>query len=197
MKKYLVEGFGTFLLALVVGLSLAGHFPVATPLLAGLTLGLFVYTAGGFSGAHINPAVTIGVWSLKKISTYDAICYIVAQFVGAGVALLLVRWFTVPATLVVENSWLVAAAEALGTMVFAFGIAAVVHGKVPTDVTGVTIGGSLLLGLSIAATASNAVLNPAVAFGIGSFNVTYLLAPVVGSLAGMQLYKWLASERSL
>lgn len=190
MKKYLVEGFGAFLLTLVVGFSLAGDFSVATPILAGLTLGLFVYTAGGFSGAHINPAVTIGVWSLKKISTKDALSYIIAQFVGAGFAMLVVGAFAMPAPLAIANTWAVGLAEALGTMVFTFGIAAVVYERVPVDARGLVIGGSLLLGISIAAVASNGVLNPAVAFGIGSFSWVYVLSPIVGSLLGMNLYRW-------
>jgi glycerol uptake facilitator-like aquaporin len=49
------------------------------------------------------------------------------------------------------------------------------------------------LGITIAAlVGSNGVLNPAVALGIGSFSVVYALAPVLGSVLGMQAYKYLA-----
>jgi len=201
MKKYIAELLGAFLLTLVVILSLAGQFPVSTPILAGLTLGLFVYTAGGISGAHINPAVTIGIWSLGKITPPEAAKYIVAQFAGALLALWVGSLFT-GATASLNfmggsNTMIVGAAEFLGTIIFTFGIAAVVLGKIPTDITGVVIGGSLLLGLSLAAIKSNAVLNPAVALGIGSFSWMYLLAPIAGSLVGMNLYKWLVGQRSL
>ena len=77
MKKYIAEGLGAGTLTLVVALSLAGIFPVSTPVLAGLVLGLFVYTIGYISGSHINPAVTLGVWSLNKISGKDALGYII------------------------------------------------------------------------------------------------------------------------
>ncbi|HLD60833.1 MAG TPA: aquaporin [Patescibacteria group bacterium] len=201
MKKYLTELLGTFLLALVVGLSLRGAFPVPTPVLAALTLGLFVYTAGHISGAHINPAVTIGVWSLGKIKPKDAVIYIIAQCIGATIAL-----YTIAALygeagsdldLPLMNGFSVAAAEFLGAVFFTFGIAAVVHGKVPTDVTGVTIGGSLLLGLSIAASKSVAIINPAVALSVvgTSMSWAYLLAPVVGAVVGMNLFRWLGSEK--
>lgn len=66
MNKYIAEAIGTFALTLAVGLSLAGEFPVSTPILAALTLGLFVYSVGHLSGTHLNPAVTIGAWSIKK-----------------------------------------------------------------------------------------------------------------------------------
>lgn len=191
MNRYLTEAFGTFLLTAVVGLSLAGNFPVATPILAGLTLGLFVYAAGGISGSHINPAVTIGLWSLKKISSADAAFYIIAQFAGAGAAALIINLLAVGPALTVAAAWPVFFSEALGALAFTFGIAAVAEGQVPAGASGAVIGGSLLLGLAIAASASNAVLNPAVALGIGSFSWIYLFSPIVGSLLGMNLYRWL------
>ena len=90
MKKYIAEMLGTFGLTLAVSISLASLFPVSTPVIAALTLGLLVYSLGAISGTHINPAVTIGLWSLKKIATKDAVFYIVSQFLGAGLALWLV-----------------------------------------------------------------------------------------------------------
>lgn len=198
MKKYLAELFGTFLLALVVGLSLRGVFPVPTPVLAALTLGLFVYTAGHISGAHINPAVTIGIWSLGKIKFKEAVIYIAAQFVGATLALYAIAALYgnngFDLHLPLAHGFSVAAAEFLGAVFFTFGIAAVVRGKVPADVTGLTIGGSLLLGLSVAASKSVAIINPAVALSITgtSMSGAYLLAPVVGAVAGMNLYKFIS-----
>ena len=192
MKKYIAEFLGTFGLTLVVGLSLAGKFPVSTPVLAGLTLMLFVYSIGHISGTHINPAVTIGAWSIKKISSKDAALYIVSQFLGAGLALLVVSATVGMSLIFVGNNWTIALAECLGMFFFSFGIASVVYGKAPSDLSGVVVGGSLLLGITIAALiGSNGVLNPAVALGIGSFNLTYLLAPIVGSVLGMNAYKYL------
>lgn len=192
MRKYLAELLGTFALTLTVGLSLAGKFPVPTPILAGLTLGLFVYTIGHLSGSHINPAVTIGAWSIKKITTKSALFYILFQFIGAALAFLLIQTMAQPAALVAGNNWGTFFAEALGTFFFAFGIAAVIYGKVFPAVNGIVIGGSLLLGISIASVLSNGVLNPAVAMGIGSFSLAYLFGPIVGSVLGMQAFNWLS-----
>jgi len=89
------------------------------------------------------------------------------------------------------DSGAVFAAEALGTFVLAAGVAAVVHGKAPGEAAGLTIGGSLLIGISIAARASNGVLNPAVALAIGSLSISYVTAPLVGAAIAMFLYRWI------
>lgn len=189
-KKLLAELIGTFALTFAVLVSINSHFPIATPLIAGLTLGLFVYSLTSVSGAHFNPAVTIGIWTLRKISSREAIGYIITQFLGAGLACLLAgALFKETFDLVASNSWQVGLAELIGAFFFMFGIAAVIYGKVPSSLSGLVIGGSLVLGISIAASFSNGVLNPAVAFGIGSFSWMYVLAPIVGSILGMQTYR--------
>ncbi len=194
MKKYIGEAVGTGVLTLVVAVALAGSFPVSVPVLAALTLGLFVYSMGHLSGTHINPAVTLGAWSIGKVSTDDMIKYVIAQCIGAIVALMAVASLVAtPADLVVRDGFGTGLAELIGTALFTFGIASVVYGKTPAVMSGVVVGGSLLLGIAVAALlGSNGVLNPAVALGIGSFNVMYVLGPIFGSVLGMQLYKRLA-----
>ena len=195
MKKYFVEGLGTFALALTVALSIAGNFPVPTPVLAGLVLGLFVYSVGHISGTHINPAVTIGLWSIGKIRNADALNYVGAQFIGAALAYFLassVGHVGASVGISISNSLMTGFAEALGTFFFAFGIASVVFEKVPGHFSGFVIGGSLLLGITISALlGANGVLNPAVSLGIGSFGVMYVLGPIIGSVLGMKVYSYL------
>jgi len=194
MKKYLAEALGTGTLVMVVGLSIAGTFPVPTPVLAALTLGLFVYSIGHISGTHINPAVTIGALSIGKITKNDAFFYIVAQIIGASIALaFLAKSVTMP-ELSVGSEGYIGLAEFLGTFFFTFGIASVLYGKTPGQLSGVVIGGSLLLGITISATlGANGVLNPAVALGVGSLSTMYVLGPILGSILGMQAYKYLQS----
>ena len=193
MKKYFVECLGTFALSLAVALSIAGSFPMPTFVLAALVLGLFVYSIGSISGCHINPAVTIGLWSIKKINTRDATGYIIAQFLGAGIALSLassVGPVGLLAGIVVKNSLRIGLAELIGMFFFSFGIASVVYEKTPRDASGLVVGGSLLLGITFAVFfGSNGVLNPAVALGIGSFGLMYILGPIIGSVLGMKVYK--------
>lgn len=195
MKKYIAEFFGTFVLAITVLLSLTGPAPLITPILAALVLGLFVYTIGNVSGTHINPAVTVGAWSVRDISTRDAAFYITAQVIGGLVALWLSLEFIGVPDIVVGGSLQVFLAEFFGMMIFTFGIAAVVFGEVPESMGGIVIGGSLLLGISIAAMiGSNGVLNPAVGLAIGSINLTYVAGAIIGSIAGMWLCGSLLKE---
>ncbi len=185
MNKYIAEFFGTLTLTLVVILAISGTIPVIPALAAGVTLGLFVYNIGGISGAHINPAVTAGLWYLKKISNKHAAAYIIAQFLGAIVALMLARYFIGYASpLVAGNGFKVFFAELLGTFILTFGVVSTISKEHSTDYSGLVIGGSLFLGILIASAGSNGVLNPAVALGIGSFSWAYLFGPVIGSMLG-------------
>ena len=193
MKKYIAEILGTFVLTLVVGLAISGNFVVPVPVLAGLVIMIFVYTVGHVSGGHFNPAITIGAWSIKKISNVDAAFYVVSQFVGAAVALIAITMSVGMPHLSPGMNVMTAIAECVGTLFFAFGVASVIYGKSPSELSGVVAGGSLILGITIAALlGSYGILNPALAFGVGTFNLVYVFAPIVGSVLGMQAYKYLA-----
>ena len=195
-QKLIAEAFGTFALALAVLTSLSMETPIiATPVVAGLVLGLFVYTIGNKSGCHINPAVTIGLWSINKVKTNDAVKYIVAQLIGALLAFgLAAAALGTKSTGMAPESMANFLAEAVGAVFFGFGIAAVVMGKVKDDIVGLVIGGSLLLGIIIAAGfGSIGVLNPAVALTLGVFNLSYVLGEIVGVTLGMNLYRRLMS----
>ncbi|MSV30724.1 MAG: hypothetical protein EXQ52_18560 [Bryobacterales bacterium] len=198
MKKYIAEFVGTFLLALVVGLSLSGKFPsVPTPVLAAITVAACVFTMGAICGTHINPTITIALLSVGKIGVKDALGYLVAQFAAGGAANLASNALLNGArpTVVAVDSGAVFIAEVLGAFCLAYGVASVAFGKAPGATNGLTIGGSLLFGLSIAAAiGSNAVLNPAVAVGLSCVSVVYLTAPIVGGVIAMQLYKFVQSE---
>ena len=193
-RAYAAEAFGTFALTFGVLMSLLVQMPLATPLMAALVLMLFVYTLGPISGAHFNPAVTFGLWSVGKIKRDEALRYWVSQFLGAGLALAFVSGLT---GIDVQFSWLESAwqpalAELLGAFFLTFGVASVVYGRVSKDMSGLVIGGSLLFGILAAMGFSNGVLNPAVALGVNSLSLAYLLGPLAGGLLGAQFVNWLA-----
>ncbi len=93
VKRYGAEAVAAFILCMIVVLVSQSNLAILTPLLAGLALGLSVYTIGSISGAHANPAVTLGALSIGKISIKDAVGYIVGQFIGAAAALSLAAYF--------------------------------------------------------------------------------------------------------
>jgi glycerol uptake facilitator protein len=82
--------FGVGVVAQVVGAQIGDHDSIAWAWGLGVTLG--VYTAARMSGAHINPAVTIAFAAFRGFSWKKVAPYIVAQFLGAFVAALIVRW---------------------------------------------------------------------------------------------------------
>ncbi len=200
VQKYFAELFGTFVLASAVAISLMSESPLPTPVIAGLTLGLFVYMVGGISGAHLNPAVTIAMASVKKINAKDALLYVVFQLIGGFLALYFTRWF-MGGTTGVENFptdmvvWKTALAEAIGAAMLVFGVSAVMEKKVKEDMHGVVIGGSLLLGIVLSGGISYGIANPAVAIGVGVPYAAYVyfVAPIVGGVVSAWSAKWLMS----
>jgi glycerol uptake facilitator protein len=82
--------FGVGVVAQVVAAQIGDHDSIAWAWGLGVTLG--VYTAARMSGAHINPAVTIAFAAFRGFSWKKVAPYIVAQFLGAFVAALIVRW---------------------------------------------------------------------------------------------------------
>lgn len=198
-KKYLAEFIGTFGLSFVVLVAVAStkSLPMAVPLIAGLTLALFVYSIGSISGCHINPSVTLAQLSVNKISSKDAVAYIIAQFLGAFVAMFVAKMFVVTslaATGAFDGK--VFLAEMLGAFFFNFGIASVVYGRAKEQMSGLVVGGSLVFGVLVASLAGAAgILNPAVALALSSMSVVYLVAPVVGAVLGFQVYGFVATEK--
>lgn len=62
----------------------------------GLAVTLIVASSGHLSGAHINPAVTIGFWSIGRFRSSDVLPYVIAQCVGAIAASFLLGWLLGP-----------------------------------------------------------------------------------------------------
>ena len=86
MQKYLAESLGTLFFVYVI-------LATGNPLAIGAALALVVLLAMNISGGHMNPAVSVVMASLGKISTADLMPYIIAQVLGALVALELYKRF--------------------------------------------------------------------------------------------------------
>src|SRR5258708_23726482 len=79
MKKYLIEFLGTFFLVLVVAFT-------GNPLAIGAVLAAIVYMGGYISGAHYNPAVTLGLLLSKKINLDISLRYMLTQLLASIIA---------------------------------------------------------------------------------------------------------------
>ena len=192
------EFLGTATLtAAVYSMAVRTSFPFFSGAAAALTIGLMVMLVDRASGAHINPAVTLGLWTLRKIDTLKAIAYIAAQVVGALAAWRLMEYLMdSPLKNIAGKNvdWRVMVAEGVGALVFGWGVAVAVDRAYTTAQKAAVLGVSFFVGVQIAAFASNGVVNPAVAVGIRSWNVSYIVAPLVGAIVGMNLYSLVFAE---
>ncbi len=151
----IAEIIGTFILTLVALLTLQQ----VAALYVGLTLAVVVLAVGAISGAHINPAVTFGLWSARRLKSILLPVYWIAQFVGAILAVLLLGLFTgkgygLDFSHFGTINFGVLGVEALGAAVFLFGILAVTSSeKLSSTGKAFGIGLSLTIALLVSSSA--------------------------------------------
>lgn len=168
--------------------------PYFIAIAVGLTVALLMLLFGHTSGSHLNPAVTLGLWTVRRIGTVDAITYIAAQFAGAlGAWLLYTRLTEQSLSSLVTGGfdWRVLVAEGVGALVLAFGVAAALNKALDIGRRAVIVGLSYALGVIIASTVSYGFVNPAVALGLQSWSIAYVAGPIAGVLLGINLYNLL------
>jgi len=194
MKAYIGEVIGTGLLTLVVILATVTG-PLLSIIFSVFTLMFIAYTIGHISGAHVNPAITIGALAINKISPKRALGYLVAQFAGAALAVLFIKYAGIASISANESlaSGKLFLAEMLGTAVFAYGVASVITAKNDKTSGGFIVGLSLFIGVIVSSLMLTggegaAALNPAVAFGLNALNWASVIGPIVGGIVGMILF---------
>lgn len=184
------EFIGTFLLAAVI---IAGQ---GQPIFVLFGLVGIVLLLGGISGAHVNPAVTIGAWATRRIGWLRAIGYIFVQFLGAAVAYFALSAFlggaTQPSaeqqaygqtaatlfqaadiTALTGKEWYVFFAEVLGTAILGFAIAAATRAKDSLTASfsaGLGIFIALMIGITVTGYVSaSSIINPAIALALQAY----------------------------
>lgn len=146
----LAEAIGTFILTLVA-VSAVSYFML--PLYVGIVLMIMVMSIGAISGSHINPAVTFGLWSMRKLKTILVPFYWVAQFLGAMSAVVLIgvlsgNAFSINFGNFLDFSWSIFALELVGMAIFMFGISAVINREdLKTSSKAIGIGMALTIGI--------------------------------------------------
>lgn len=171
MNKYIVEFIGAFFLVFTIGMTVldpgAGSL---APLAIGSALMVMVYAGGHISGAHYNPAVTLGVVLRGKCTVADAVPYIIGQCVAAAVAGRLALYMH---TGVAPEAKLIAVgpsliAEFLFTFALVFVVLNVATAKTNAGNSfyGLAIGFTVLTGAFAVGGISGGAFNPAVAVGL-------------------------------
>ena len=202
MRKYAAELIGTFAMvfcgtgAIVIDQQTGGaigHAGIA--ITVGLIVTAMIYTFGEVSGAHFNPAVTIGFTIVGKFSVKEIPPYLISQLSGAFLATGLLRFLfpenitlgsTQPSGSDIQSFVL----EFILTFILMLVILNVAHGSKETGViAGIAIGSVILLEAMFAGPISGASMNPARSLSpaIISGNTQsiwiYLTAPVLGAIA--------------
>jgi len=225
MKKNLAEFIGTFWLVLggCGSAVLAAGFPevgiglVGVSLAFGLTVLTIAYSLGHISGAHLNPAVTIGLWMGGRISAKEILPYVVSQVLG-GIAAAAVLYLIVTGNgseigNFAANGYgehspgnysLLAAlvTELVMTFMFLLIILGATDDKAPKGFAGIAIGLALTLIHLISIPVTNTSVNPARSISQAVFVGDWALAqlwlfiviPVVGAMMAGLVYKYLKSS---
>jgi aquaporin Z len=226
-KKYLAELLGTFVLvffgtgaAVVAGKSL-GVLGIA--LAFGIAVLVMVYAIGSISGCHINPAITLAMLVNGKVSSKDALIYIIVQCIGAilASALLFAIMTGNPSYAIAtdglgQNGYGVASpggyslvsgllAEVILTFIFLMVIFGATSKAAPAGFAGIAIGLSLttvhLVGILITGTSVNPArsLGPALIVGGTALAQLWLfiIAPVTGAVLAALVWKYLFDDGSV
>jgi len=189
MNKYIAEFIGTFFLVLTIGCTgIGAGSGVIAPLAIGAALMVMVFAGGHISGAHYNPAVTLGVLIRGKVKAADVVPYMVAQLAAAAIAALMVSKFLragIVVTPIVPKIGPALLAEFLFTFALVYVVlnAATAEGTSGNSFYGLAIGMTVMTGAFAVGDISGGAFNPAVALGISVLGISswnniwiYLLA---------------------
>ena len=200
-RRLFAEVFGTFVLvfagtgAIVFDAANPGKIGhVGVALTFGLVVLAMAYAVGNVSGAHLNPAVTVGLWAARRVPGRQVLPFVAAQLVGAFAAsALLFAMFpdhpTLGATLPHGPPWHSFVLEVWLTAVLVFVILAVTIAEPSVRALGgVIVGAVIALEALFAGPISGASMNPArslapaILSGSAQHLWMYLVAPLVGAL---------------
>jgi aquaporin Z len=200
MRKYITEFIGTFFLVLVVALT-------GNAAAIGVTLMIMVFAGGHISGAHYNPAVTLAVLIRGKVTSQDAIFYMVVQIIAAIVAALLAKWYVgdvgVAAMDLTGKVLKAFIGELIGTFALAYVMLNVATSKGTTGNSfyGLAIGLTVFAMASTFGSVSGGAFNPAVAVGatvVEAFALKniwiYLVACFGGGLLAAFVFNFINEE---
>ena len=200
-------GAGSIVAASEAGLGVGGAGLITVALAHGLAIGVMVSAVGHVSGGHFNPAVTVGAWVARRMTTGAALAYVVAQIAGGLLGALALRlvlpgsaWdpVTLGTPLVTPGiaDWQAIAIEAILTFLLVWVVFATAldpegsFGKIAGLAIGFTIAMDVLMGGPFTGAAMNPArsIGPAVVSGELTGVWVYILGPVIGGTVAALLY---------
>jgi MIP family channel proteins len=224
---YIAEFIGAFVLVFAVVMVVVGYVPPASPatgvapfqdfavvgLVHAFVLFFLIQTLAVISGAHFNPAVTVGLAAIRQIRIVDAGIYIVMQLAGATLGALFAKalvadsagsavHYAAPGIQGEVTTLGAMGAEAIGTFFLVWAIVGVaVNPAGLRDWSGFAIGATLGFAVMILGPLTGGSFNPARAFGpaivghhwgpVGKWLLVYALAPGIGAILAAAGYFWL------
>ncbi|MHC4996797.1 MAG: MIP/aquaporin family protein [Planctomycetota bacterium] len=207
-KAFMAEVFGTFTLVfvgcgamVVADVTQGGVGGAGVGLAWGLVVMTMIYAVGDTSGAHLNPAVTIGFWIARRFPGQKLVAYVVAQLMGAVAAAIVLRGLfpehaTLGSTLPTGSLGQSFILEVIITCVLMFVILSVATGaKEKGMMAGVAVGGVVGMNAMWAGPICGASMNPARSLGpaMVSGNMdevwAYIVAPILGAALAVLLCK--------
>ena len=205
-RRCLAESIGTFMLvaigpgAIMVSARTHAFGHLGVSLAFGLAVTMIVASSGHLGGAHVNPAVTIGFWSVGRFRGEEVAPYVIAQCAGAVLASAACSWVlgnvggygaTLP-SLPLPQSF---AVEMVYSGILAFVIMGVAtDDRSPIAVAPFAIGATVFAGALVTGPLTGGSFNPARSFGPAllsrnwSTHWLYWLAPILGMTLAMRLY---------
>lgn len=213
MKRFAAEVFGTFALVfagtgaiIINGVSQGSITHVGVALTFGLIVLAMIYALGDVSGAHLNPAVTLGFFAAGRMPGREVVPYIVAQLIGAFAASGTLRGLfpqheTLGATLPAGSAIQSLVLEFILTAILMLVILSVSTGAKEKGITaGIAVGSVIALEAMFAGPICGASMNPArsLAPALVSGHVehlwVYLLAPTLGALSATLICRCVREE---
>ena len=214
-RRLIAEGIGTFFLVLIgPGSAMVNAFTggavghVGVALAFAFVVTAMVFALGHLSGAHINPAVTLAFWSVRRFPTAEVVPYIAAQCAGATLASLALVGVLGPVGQLGATLPSIGVGKAFGVeWLLSFALMFVIMGvatdeRVPDGfaalAVGFTVGFCALMGGPLTGASMNPArsFGPALVGGLWHGHWVYWVAPITGMLAAARGYEVLRHAES-